>query len=630
MKLWQKWISLKHAVLLVLFKIVTIQAQGHCVDPGYIPEHGFRSPQLSDKPYFEKSVLRYSCDENYKLVPDNATQTCSLLDDGSCSWVPAFPPSCEKKTQCPDLIIWHGNYTGGLFYEGTTIHKSDIVCWSGYVLDFSPPTLTCLSNGEWSSGSNQLYCVEKNCSDLRDPENGSVKIYSRDMHNSIEYHTSKVSLQWPPDSEAIYKCDDWYQLKPDVNTRVCSKGNWSNVTPQCVSAYCTNPTHVMHGLFLCCLKTDSAPDDACCAPGGSVQFQCEKGYKVEGGHVDMECTENGVWSSQTVPKCVLDETTLAPPRSGSTPLSDDMVKTVVGVSTGVLGLLLVVIVLAFCKPHLKDIKRRWRDLREDENELIINGQRVILPTYEEATASNGQNWCDWYNQRNSDSHSSSESVPAGTGITRPPENNPSLDDVITIQASSSIDSPIVLNTNGFQGPGASVLPVPRPLNVYVNNPPRPSSPLPTPNGHSYDEDNPGPSGLNLHEVRGFEDDFVPVNDDSNFTSRSKVAASPTLSCSSNDSITAPLISSRQTRNDFVETAKTTLEHKKQQNLGDTSIESANSQPSTASGETGNVDFTGISQGLDLFTVSSADDAGSTLSLGFQLDEDNQRQADSTV
>jgi len=67
-------------------------------------------------------------------------------------------------------------------------------------------------------------------------------------------------------------------------------------------------------------------------------------------------------------RCVADPVaTTAPYHSEQQyPLSGDMIRTVVGVASGVLSLLLIVIVLSFCKPRLQDFKRLWRDKREDE------------------------------------------------------------------------------------------------------------------------------------------------------------------------------------------------------------------------------------------------------------------------
>jgi len=53
----------------------------------------------------------------------------------------------------------------------------------------------------------------------------------------------------------------------------------------------------------------------------------------------------------------------------------------VAVTSGVLVLLLIVVAFAFCKPRLKEIKRRWRDFREDEvvkNFSILRTLNVYL------------------------------------------------------------------------------------------------------------------------------------------------------------------------------------------------------------------------------------------------------------
>lgn len=46
--------------------------------------------------------------------------------------------------------------------------------------------------------------------------------------------------------------------------------------------------------------------------------------------------------------------------------NEDYLKPVIGTVVSVLMILIAVIIVAFCRPKLKNIKRRWRELREDE------------------------------------------------------------------------------------------------------------------------------------------------------------------------------------------------------------------------------------------------------------------------
>jgi len=184
-----------------------------------------------------------------------------------------------------------------------------------------------------------------------------------------------------------------------VSSTCMSNGQWSTQPPQCQGERdsCSSPQDPQNGVVLCC-KEGSLAEDICCDSGHYAQFTCEQGYMLQSITSQWKCI-SGVWfdvqnkkSSPVLPKCVREQVNPITPASAE--ISGDMLRTLIGVAVGVLSLLLLVIILAFCKPRLKDIKRRWRDMREDETRLVINGQEVNLPTYDEAILPDQERWIE--------------------------------------------------------------------------------------------------------------------------------------------------------------------------------------------------------------------------------------------
>lgn len=94
-------------------------------------------------------------------------------------------------------------------------------------------------------------------------------------------------------------------------------------------------------------------------------------------------------NSLFIPKLIGNNT-----REDAASFSDETLRQVFGVAAGVLVILSAVIIFALCRPKLINMKRRWRELRDDEDELIIDGRRIVLPSYEEATTSRELSFLD--------------------------------------------------------------------------------------------------------------------------------------------------------------------------------------------------------------------------------------------
>ena len=69
---------------------------GHCVDHGYTPQNGSRTPYpLAGNIYFPDSVIRYSCDRYFVLANNETLQRCSY-NGSDFDWSPKALPSCVE------------------------------------------------------------------------------------------------------------------------------------------------------------------------------------------------------------------------------------------------------------------------------------------------------------------------------------------------------------------------------------------------------------------------------------------------------------------------------------------------------------------------------------------------------
>uniref|UniRef100_H2Y871 Sushi domain-containing protein n=1 Tax=Ciona savignyi TaxID=51511 RepID=H2Y871_CIOSA len=279
--------------------------------------------------------------------------------------------------QSANPLVAHGWPPGAL---------AEYYCEERFTLKPNVETRTC-RRGSWTGITPT--CAPRMCAPPPAISQGS---YSPMLHEYSE------------GSRVVYACVDGFQ--PLGHTTIVCMANllWSTSPPSCYSAAttavevmdCSQPPGIDNGEIFCCLP-NAEVTGVCCPVGGSLQFACNGGFTLQGGLPEWTCNVMGGWNEglssyptsgkPLYPQCISDVTSVATPRDDTGGYNDNMMHTVLGVAVGVLCLLLLVVVLAFCRPKIRSMKRRWRDIREDENGLIVNGQRVTLPSYEQATTS---------------------------------------------------------------------------------------------------------------------------------------------------------------------------------------------------------------------------------------------------
>nr|XP_039259720.1 uncharacterized protein LOC120336173 isoform X1 [Styela clava]XP_039259721.1 uncharacterized protein LOC120336173 isoform X2 [Styela clava] len=336
----------------------------------------------------------FSCEMGYTTFKEN-NSVC--LSSGKWTTLPVCvgknctnPPDIEHGSFRFYSYLLNPNFAEEIFSStnswppGTTIFYT---CDQGYVLEVDGSVTVqdrVCTNGEWSGSDPQ--CVREGC----DPPavgNYIPKQSHYEVHNTLTYICDGNDLTrtcQPDHTWSGTPCPE------DLTTKQMPHTSHND------NIYCSTPLPVSHGTFKCCsdpqlTETHATPDPKyCCPVHGLVEFVCDPGFQVKGEATQWICGTNGQWvsidspqlGSPSPPTCYSNMT-----RPEPSPLPDDMLKPVIGTAAGVLVILSAVILIAFCRPKIKDMKRRWRELREDEDELIIDGRRIILPSYEEAVTS---------------------------------------------------------------------------------------------------------------------------------------------------------------------------------------------------------------------------------------------------
>ncbi|KAJ8262625.1 hypothetical protein GJAV_G00168490 [Gymnothorax javanicus] len=271
------------------------------------------------------SQVRYRCMNGYEL--ETEAESLSCLSDGS--WSPHFvrcrPWPCALPANLTNVVI-SGEELGP---SGRTVTLS---CVDGYHLE-GPSTSVCQAVGSWSPPISSHTCVPVSCGKPRPLYNGSVSGDSFTFGDTVIYSClagfqlqgdsikvcqgdgawsgsevlcNAVSCGPAPvvenavamvtgetyQSNVRYLCNSGLQLVGQQNVSCLANGTWSQPTPKCEAAQaCEPPREPLNGknnlLHL--------------ATAGSVEFQCDMGYTLQGESL-IHCLRNGSWSSE-FPTC---------------------------------------------------------------------------------------------------------------------------------------------------------------------------------------------------------------------------------------------------------------------------------------------------------------------------------------
>jgi len=442
----------------VIYLVVGTKSESYCKDFEIEIQNGQRHPAfINDQIFGVEGKIRLECNSGYAVNGTNIF-VCIMISNNTFEWYPNPKniPSCVKKPVCEDFempiedVERFPPYRQGVVYKhGDTI---DYFCDSSKGLAF--PTIDAVKSKKcvftnWEP-KEEARCVRVCDSGDLQIEHGyrlpryveGVKISQVEFHCDQGYRlvgakimncdeTNNWTPVYPPTCEITPYCDapsklfyaPYQPLKSEYavddiiyykclsggkqfQSKCLSHNTWSDPSIECHSGAkiaCSRPQNLKNGAVFC--RNQDPTSAECCKYNQVVQFTCAAGYVLVGRSA-WRCGTNGNYVdlvtdrvvNQTAVQCRPIEVTTNYPVDGgrvkSHVTSSSMVRVMSWVAGGVFSSLLLIIALAFCKPKLRNIKRRWRDFREDESRLIVNGQEVHLPSYDEANTWQPDMWVE--------------------------------------------------------------------------------------------------------------------------------------------------------------------------------------------------------------------------------------------
>ena len=227
--------------------------------------------------------VEYSCLPGHLLKGDPVLQCLRTAE-----WS-AEPPRC-RYIDCQKIRPIKG---GSIEYVNKTTHLASMArfsCDKSYKLTGSSE-VTCGGNGAWSGESPT--CSEIRCQLPPKPNNTIVSISSGSsierLHGTTVIRDRLTSASYPVGSQLKYRCERGHVLdgRRRVVNRVCTKnGDWTGKEPSCTHVDCGMPDLVDNGEFR--LQNNAT------AFGSMVFYECEVGWKLQGGLIEMHSDTTGV------------------------------------------------------------------------------------------------------------------------------------------------------------------------------------------------------------------------------------------------------------------------------------------------------------------------------------------------
>nr|XP_032650056.1 complement receptor type 2-like [Chelonoidis abingdonii] len=216
--------------------------------------------------YRPRDIVVFECDPGYTLSGSPKTQ---CQDDGR--WDPPVPV-CERMLQCPSPpAIANGKPSGrdlAVFSSGMSVNY---ICEPGYSLT-GQASIYCMASGTWSPPPPR--CEEVLC-------------IAPEIQNG-----RKIAGRGPvyrPRDTVRFECDPGYTLNGSHQIQCRDEGTWHPPVPACIEALpCPPPPFIVKG------KHNAKPLAA--FPSGTyVNYSCEPGYALR-GDASIYCTTSGTWS----------------------------------------------------------------------------------------------------------------------------------------------------------------------------------------------------------------------------------------------------------------------------------------------------------------------------------------------
>ncbi|KAL8570681.1 hypothetical protein ACOMHN_039116 [Nucella lapillus] len=294
-----------------------------CASPPFIPNG---EPDTARDEYNVGDIVRYMCDFGYNHNPQGGNPTGALSCLPSGEWQ-SPEPECVLVTCDDPPLVAHASTAGeGRSFLSTVTYE----CSPGYAYEGNG-VIECLETGEWDPEPPR--CQPVDCGAPPDLPNGKVEgsdfsfndvvtctcLSGYKLVGNMRRQCNESGLWHGPDpvcqpvacqklsdpnhgqvnatnitfqSEAVYACDEGYNIVGDASRTCTAEARWSGSEPQCQPVTCDDIPDFPYGSF---------QGPAAYTFGARVVFSCQQGYELL-GEGEAVCTSEGHWSHE-VPVC---------------------------------------------------------------------------------------------------------------------------------------------------------------------------------------------------------------------------------------------------------------------------------------------------------------------------------------
>ncbi|XP_077970545.1 sushi, von Willebrand factor type A, EGF and pentraxin domain-containing protein 1-like [Styela clava] len=242
-------------------------------DKPMVPNKGSIDPSEDDYPV--GADITYSCDTNYKLMPEDGGRTCTLLSDMKSA---SFGPGaiCER-IECDDpMNIENGDFDPSPKGPFTVGYVVNYKCKRGYKFSTKFTDSTCTLNKDKRSAdfSKRPICERVYCDNPGKPDNGDI---------------TENKKQYVVDETVTWSCKPCYQLVGTVTATCQQNGEFDKSKPTCVLRTCSKK-----GIYVP-LYADFSVKKNKYTCGEKITYTCHEDYNLNGDDY-AECLPSGKFS----------------------------------------------------------------------------------------------------------------------------------------------------------------------------------------------------------------------------------------------------------------------------------------------------------------------------------------------
>ncbi|CAH2220984.1 Hypothetical predicted protein [Pelobates cultripes] len=251
----------------------------HCVcGPPKLPYGMLKSEYTNQETYPAGSKVQFVCIPGYVRIP-GTVNTLFCFDNSK--WAPEPDVFCKRRTCVNPGDIENGYFEAEDFLFGSRITYH---CNKGFIMISKKDFRECLADGSWSNAAP--VCEATICPPPFPIRNGT-------FHPLKDEYTYLDSVR--------YSCDDPKKFLNGEGSIYCNQnGSWSSPPPECVAAYCKEPT-LINGYITGTPTSFHDTLEKGYNVGDTIQMKCNTLYSLKGDD-KITCGSDFMWRP-AVPIC---------------------------------------------------------------------------------------------------------------------------------------------------------------------------------------------------------------------------------------------------------------------------------------------------------------------------------------